>query len=181
VFVPVSRPTVPPIEWRHALPRLVASFLLVLASLLCFHLARGRPLESAASESLVQSVLLAAGTTFFGIWERRDRYRAADRHLSMEQRVQALAASRRGPVPTDEAVRREAERLARLSYEAAIKGIAAQAILGAGALVLAVLALLTSPWWWGDAVAVAALAILPMRELRRSRSRTLLLMTAPNR
>lgn len=167
----------PPIEWRHFLPRLLALFLLVLASLLCFHVAQGRPLEATASESLVQSVLLTSGATFFGIWQRRDRYRGADRNLSMEQRVQALAASQRGPIPADKAVRREAERLARLSYETAIKGIAGQAVLGAGALVLAVLALLTSPWWWGDAVAAAALAVLSMWELRRSRSRTLLLMT----
>ena len=168
----------PPIEWRHFLPRLAALFLLLLASLFCFHLAKGRPLGAAANESLVQSVLITAGMTFFGIWQRRDRYRGADPGLSMEQRVQALAASQRGPVPADTSVQREALRLARLSYEAAIKGIASQALLGVGALVLALLALLTSPWWWGDAAAAASLAGLLMRDLRRSRSRALLLTTA---
>jgi len=168
----------PPIEWRHLLPRLAALFLLLLASLLCFHLAKGQPRESAANESLVQSLLLTVGMTFFGIWQRHDRYRGAAPDLSMAQRVEALAASQRGPVPADRAVRREAVRLARLSYEAAIKGIAVQAILGALAVVLAGLALLTSPWWWGDAAAMAAVAGLSMWELRRSRSRALLLTTA---
>lgn len=179
MFVPTSKPTVPPIEWRHFLPRLAAMFLLVLASFLFFHLAKGRPFGSAANESLVQGLLMTAGMTFFGIWQRRDRYRGADPGLSMVQRVQALAASQRGPLPADKSVQREALRLARLSHEAAIRGIAVQAILGVGAFVLALLALLTSPWWWGDSAVAASLAGLLMWDLRRSRSRALLLMTAP--
>lgn len=178
MYLAASKPTVPPIEWRHFLPRLVALFLLLLASLLCFHLANGQSRGSAANESFVQSLLLTAGKTFFGIWQRRERYRGAAPDFSMDQRVQALAVSQRGSIPADRAVQREALRLARLSYEAAIKGIALQVALAASAVVLAVLALLTSPWWSGDAAVAAALAGLLMWDLRRSRSRALLLTTA---
>ena len=171
----------PPIEWRHFLPRLAVLFLLTLSSLLFLHLAEGWALGSAATESLVQTVLMTVATTILSTWQRRERYIGADPALSMKQRVQALAASQRGPVPADASVRHEALRLAGLSYEAAIKGIAAQAVLAVGAAVLAVLALLTSPWWWGDAAVAASSALAMARDLRRWRSRTLVLAIISDR
>jgi len=169
----------PPIEWRHFLPRLAMVFVLVIATFLFFHLAKGGSFRPAVTESLVQGALATAAMTVLGVWQRRDRYRGADPRLSMEQRTQALAASQRGPVPADKSVKREALRLARRSHDEAIKGVVGQIIFGVIALVFVVLALLTSPWWWGNAAIAAFSAGLLMWDLHQSRSRALLLTTAP--
>ncbi len=129
------------------------------------------------------------GGVLFGLvvaWVIRRQLVARDRRtaavtagLTAERRIQALRASRRGPVPGDPAIRAAAAGLTHDDLEQSIshrsKNLTSFSIIG---LLDLVLALTSSRWYWPAVLMFAAVIVAQLRQPQALRRRLALLNPA---